>query len=87
MKNSWTGRAGQSDMAGAFTLLFLYLGILYSWGVYQAYFVTNNVASSLALSAVGGVQVFMQAIGCLPVCLHPLSLSSCHLCRVTVKLS
>jgi hypothetical protein len=52
--------------------MFLYAGTLYSWGIFQAELARRQLASSLLLSTVGGLQAFCQAIGCMPV-------SHCHL--------
>jgi len=52
---------------GSFTLMFLYAGTLYSWGIFQADLARRQVASSLLLSTVGGLQAFCQAVGCMPV--------------------
>jgi len=47
--------------------MFLYAGTLYSWGIFQAELAQRQLASSLLLSTVGGLQAFCQAIGCMPV--------------------
>jgi hypothetical protein len=47
--------------------MFLYAGTLYSWGIFQADLARRQVASSLLLSTVGGLQAFCQAVGCMPV--------------------
>jgi hypothetical protein len=50
--------------------MFLYAGTLYSWGIFQADLARRQVASSLLLSTVGGLQAFCQAVGCMPVSHH-----------------
>lgn len=52
---------------GSFTLMFLYAGTLYSWGIFQADLARRQVASSLLLSTVGALQAFCQAVACMPV--------------------
>lgn len=52
---------------GAFILMFLYAGTLYSWGIFQADLARRQVASALLLSTIGGLQAFCQAVGCMPV--------------------
>jgi len=56
-----------TNAKGSFTLMFLYAGTLYSWGIFQAELAQRQLASSLLLSTVGGLQAFCQAIGCMPV--------------------
>lgn len=79
---------------GSFTLTFLFAGTLYSWGIFQADLAQRQVASALTLSAVGALQTFFQAIGCMPVrpsspprpCSHRADWtgnSSCHSPRPT----
>lgn len=71
----WVVTAGVSNMhilteiTGAFTLLFLQLGILYAWGVFQAELANQRLGNSVVLSTIGGVSGFCTALGCLPVCL------------------
>lgn len=59
-----------SDGAGAFTLLFLQLGTLYAWGVFQAELANQKLGNSVVLSSIGGVSGFCTALGCLPVSLE-----------------
>jgi hypothetical protein len=56
-----------ADRSGAFTLLFLQLGILYAWGVFQAELANQKLGNSVVLSTIGGVSGFCTALGCLPV--------------------
>jgi len=71
----WVVTAGVSymhiltEITGAFTLLFLQLGILYAWGVFQAELANQRLGNSVVLSTIGGVSGFCTALGCLPVCL------------------
>jgi hypothetical protein len=62
----------QLTLPGSFTLMFLYAGTLYSWGIFQADLARRGVASSFLLSTVGALQAFCQAIGCMPVSLNPI---------------
>jgi hypothetical protein len=48
-------------------LLFLQLGTLYAWGVFQAELANQKLGNSVVLSAIGGVSGFCTALGCLPV--------------------
>lgn len=70
----WVVTAGMSvlpttntDISGAFTLLFLQLGTLYAWGVFQAELANQKLGSSVVLSTIGGLSGFCTALGCLPV--------------------
>lgn len=56
-----------ADLSGAFTLLFLQLGTLYAWGVFQAELANQKLGRSVVLSAIGGISGFFTAMGCLPV--------------------
>lgn len=48
-------------------LCFLYLGMLYSWGVLQAELAKNSWVTSLLLGMIGSTAAFCLAFGCLPV--------------------
>lgn len=69
----WVVTAGTSaphfrlNELGAFTLLFLQLGTLYAWGVFQAELANQKLGNSVVLSSIGGVSGFCTALGCLPV--------------------
>ena len=55
------------DMAGGFSMMFCIMGILYAWGVIQAELVRQQIASTVAISAIGALSAWSVAIGCLPV--------------------
>jgi hypothetical protein len=59
----------KAKVSGAFTLLFLQLGTLYAWGVFQAELANQKLGNSVVLSTIGGVSGFCTALGCLPVSL------------------
>ena len=56
--------------SGAFTLLFLQLGTVYAWGVFQAELANQRLGNSVMLSSIGGISGFFTAMGCLPVSLR-----------------
>jgi len=62
-----------TDWPGAFTLLFLQLGTLYAWGVFQAELANQRLGNSVVLSSIGGVSGFCTALGCLPVSIDTLT--------------
>jgi hypothetical protein len=61
-----------TDFSGAFTLLFLQIGTLYTWGVFQAELASQKLGNSVVLSSIGGICGFCTALGCLPVSMTPL---------------